>query len=87
MNENSKDDIFIDIKKLKENVKNLEVNVNNINTHFTRIEEKVNYIINILESFLETEEEEEEGGEEYLSNEGWLPDDSDSWKNVNDEDF
>ena len=86
MNENNKDDMFIDIKKLKQNVKNLEVNVNNINTHFTRIEEKVNYIINILESFL-AEEEEEEADEEYLSNEGWFPDDSDSWKNVNDEDF
>jgi hypothetical protein len=83
MNENNKDDMFIDIKKLKQNVKDLEVNVNNINTHFTRIEEKVNYIINILESFLA----EEEADEEYLSNEGWFPDDSDSWKNVNDEDF
>jgi hypothetical protein len=86
MNENS-DDMFIDIKKLKENVKNLEVNVGNINTHFTRIEEKVNYIINILESFLAEDDEDEDNEEEYLSNEGWMPDDSDSWKNLSDEDF
>ena len=86
MNENS-DDMFIDIKKLKENVKNLEVNVGNINTHFTRIEEKVNYIINILESFLAEEDEDEDNEEEYLSNEGWIPDESDSLKNLSDEDF
>lgn len=86
MNENS-DDMFIDIKKLKENVKNLEVNIGHINTHFTRIEEKVNYIINILESFLAEEDEDEDNEEEYLSNEGWMPDDSDSWKNLSDEDF
>ena len=86
MNKNN-DDMFIDIKKLKENVKNLEVNVSHINTHFTRIEEKVNYIINILESFLAEEDEDEDNEEEYLSNEGWIPDDSDSWKNLSDEDF
>lgn len=71
------DNLAKSVEKLEENVNGLEEKINQINTHFSRIEEKVNYIIDILESFLAADEEEIE--EDYPSNEGWISG-LDSWK-------
>lgn len=72
------DNLAKSVEKLEENVNVLEEKINKINTHFSRIEEKVNYIIDILESFLAADDDEEIE-EDYPSNEGWISG-LDSWK-------
>lgn len=58
----------------------LETEINGLYAHFDRIEDKVNYIINLLEILIETDIEEEIEDDEYMdSNEGWISD-LDSWK-------
>lgn len=70
--------------QLQERVADLDKRVNAVNIHFDRIEEKVNYIINLLEILISDEDEEDE---EELddSNEGWIVG-LDSWKEVTDDD-
>lgn len=70
--------------QLQERVADLDKRVNAVNIHFDRIEDKVNYIINLLEILISDEDEEDE---EELddSNEGWIVG-LDSWKEVTDDD-
>ena len=65
----------------------LEAEIQGLYTHFDRIEEKVNYIINLLEVLIETDIEDTETDEEedYLGGEGWIQD-LDAWKDGYDED-
>lgn len=67
------------LEQLEQQIKEFEDKINNVNTHFSRIEEKINYIINLLETLWSDDTEEEE--DEYIddSNEGWLPE-LDAWK-------
>ena len=80
-NDSSLHSIFF---QLQERVADLDKRVNAVNIHFDRIEDKVNYIINLLEILVSDEDEEDE---EELddSNEGWIVG-LDSWKEVTDED-
>lgn len=58
----------------------LEEEIQGLYTHFDRIEEKVNYIINLLEVLIETDLEEDETEDDlYNGNEGWI-EDLDAWK-------
>jgi len=58
----------------------LEAEIQGLYTHFDRIEEKVNYIINLLEVLIETDLEEDETEDDlYNGNEGWI-EDLDAWK-------
>jgi len=70
--------------QLQERVADLDKRVSDVNIHFDRIEEKVNYIIDLLEVLISVDEEEDE---EELddSNEGWIVG-LDSWKEVTDDD-
>jgi len=70
--------------QLQERVADLDKRVSAVNIHFDRIEEKVNYIIDLLEVLISVDEEEDE---EELddSNEGWIVG-LDSWKEVTDDD-
>jgi hypothetical protein len=83
-NGSSLDSLFF---QLQERVADLDKKVNDVNIHFDRIEEKVNYIINLLEVLISDEDEDEEEDEEELddSNEGWIVG-LDSWKEVADDD-
>ena len=71
--------------QLQERVADLDKRVNAVNIHFDRIEEKVNYIIDLLEVLISVEEEEEDEEELDDSNEGWIVG-LDSWKEVTDDD-
>jgi hypothetical protein len=72
--------------QLQERVADLDKRVNAVNIHFDRIEEKVNYIIDLLEVLISVDDEEEEDEEELDdSNEGWIVG-LDSWKEVTDDD-
>jgi hypothetical protein len=58
----------------------LEAEIQGLYTHFDRIEEKVNYIINLLEVLIETDiDEPEQEEEDFLGGEGWIQD-LDAWK-------
>jgi hypothetical protein len=82
-NDSSLHSIFF---QLQERVADLDKRVNAVNIHFDRIEEKVNYIINLLEILISDEDEDEEDEEELDdSNEGWIVG-LDSWKEVTDDD-
>lgn len=72
----------IRIKKIEEQIDHLELKLNEVSHHFSRIEEKVNYIITLLETLWEATEENEEDDvdeEEDYGNEGWIPG-LDAWK-------
>lgn len=71
--------------QLQERVADLDKRVNAVNIHFDRIEEKVNYIIDLLEVLISVDEEEEDEEELDDSNEGWIVG-LDSWKEVTDDD-
>lgn len=69
----------------KEEFDALETKVNLMYTHFDRIEEKVNYIINLLEILIETDIEEDEDDDDMVGNEGWITD-LDAWKDSYEDD-
>jgi len=71
--------------QLQERVADLDKRVSDVNIHFDRIEEKVNYIIDLLEVLISVDEEEEDEEELDDSNEGWIVG-LDSWKEVTDDD-
>ena len=71
--------------QLQERVADVDKRVNAVNIHFDRIEEKVNYIIDLLEVLISVDEEEEDEEELDDSNEGWIVG-LDSWKEVTDDD-
>jgi len=71
--------------QLQERVADLDKRVSAVNIHFDRIEEKVNYIIDLLEVLISVDEEEEDEEELDDSNEGWIVG-LDSWKEVTDDD-
>jgi|32_taG_2_1085360.scaffolds.fasta_scaffold24441_1 chromosome segregation ATPase len=78
----------IRIKKVEEQIGHLQSKLNEVSHHFSRIEDKVNYIVALLETLWEAtdESEEDEETEEYedYSNEGWIPG-LDDWKEEDDE--
>jgi len=73
----------IRIKKIEEQIDHLELKLNEVSHHFSRIEEKVNYIITLLETLWDATDENEEDDDleedEDYGNEGWIPG-LDSWK-------
>jgi hypothetical protein len=73
----------IRIKKIEEQIGHLELKLNEVSHHFSRIEEKVNYIITLLETLWDATDENEEDDDleedEDYDNEGWIPG-LDSWK-------
>jgi len=70
----------------KEELNALELKVNMMYTHFDRIEEKVNYIINLLEVLIETDiEDEVDEDDDMVGNEGWITD-LDAWKDSYEDD-
>lgn len=70
----------------KEQFDALETKVNLMYTHFDRIEEKVNYIINLLEILIETDiEDEVDEDDDMVGNEGWITD-LDAWKDSYEDD-
>lgn len=70
----------------KEELDALETKVNMMYTHFDRIEEKVNYIINLLEILIETDvEDEADEDDDMIGNEGWITD-LDAWKDSYEDD-
>ena len=71
--------------QLQERVADLDKKANDVNIHFDRIEEKVNYIINLLEVLISDGDEEQDEEELDDSNEGWIVG-LDSWKEVADDD-
>jgi len=76
------ENLFQKIKLLEERFNKLEEQINGVDHHFSRIEEKVNYIINLLETLwsdVDDDELEDELDEEDNGNEGWLPE-LDAWK-------
>lgn len=81
-NGSSLDSLFF---QLQERVADLDKKVNDFKIHFDRIEEKVNYIINLLEVLISDGDEEQDEEELDDSNEGWIVG-LDSWKEVADDD-
>ena len=69
------------ITQLDKNFDNLDKKFSKINIHLQRIENKVNHIINFLEEFLASDDDEEEEyeAENFDHDETWVPD-PDSWR-------
>jgi prefoldin subunit 5 len=73
------ENMFQRVKILEEKYGQIDKQINAVNNHFRRIEEKVNYIIDLLETLCSCDTKED--AEEYIdeNNEEWLPE-LDTWK-------